>query len=429
MSRTRPRWPDLARWPGVARWAGSVPWPDVVQSIRFRLTVLYSTMLFALAALVLGGIYLALSHSAEARPITRTYEAEKVIRRSDGRLMPVGTLTVAEVRDIELAVNYESQRTLRSYSLATLGGLFLASLAIGWVLSGRVLRPVSSIAHAAEEIQATDLSRRIRLGGPNDELRRLADTIDSMLGRLDDAFRAQRRLMDDASHELRTPLTIIRANLDSALTSPEATQREREHAGALVDRATTRMTRLVEDLLATTRRDSPAYSDTDLDLAVLAREASEEAASLAAGRQLTVSSRLEDGLATIGDPDALRRAVGNVLSNAMRLAPAGSEITLAAGRQRRWLWIAVRDQGPGISDDDQARVFDRFWRGRDASGAGHTGLGLAIVRQIVEAHGGRVRLFSRVGMGSTFVLWLPPADRDPNPGPIPDANPLSGAGP
>ena len=421
------RWPDLVQ----SRLVRS----DFVQSVRFRLTVLYSVMLFALAALVLGSIYLALSRSAEARPITRTYEAERVVRKPDGRLMPIGTLTVAEVRDVELAVNYETQRTLRSYSLTTLGGLFVASLAIGWVLSGRVLRPVNAIARTAEEIQATDLARRIRLGGPNDELRHLADTIDSMLERLDRAFRAQRRLIDDASHELRTPLTIIRANLDATLSSPTATQREREHAAALVDRATSRMTRLVEDLLATTRRDSPAYSDTDVDLATVAREAGEEAASVAAGRQLTVSLRLGQGLATIGDPDALRRAVSNLLSNALRLAPAGSEITVAAGRWQRWLWIAVRDQGPGISDEDQGRVFDRFWRGGpDAQGPGaggrgpgadgHTGLGLAIVRQIVEAHGGRVRLFSRPGAGSTFVLWLPPGDRGPDPGPVPDVNPI-----
>ena len=412
-----PRWPGYGRWPGF------------VQSIRFRLTVLYSTMLFALAALVLGGIYLALSHSAEARPITRTYEAEKVIRKPDGRLVQIGTLNVAEIGDIEMAVNYETQRTLRGYSLATLGGLFVASLAIGWVLSGRVLRPVRSIARTAEDIQATDLARRIRLGGPNDELRQLADTIDSMLERLDRAFRSQRRLIDDASHELRTPLTIIRANLDSTLTSSDATQQEREHAAALVDRATTRMTRLVEDLLATTRRDSPAYGDTDVDLAAVAREAGEEVASVAAGRRLEVVFRLEPGLATIGDPDALRRAVSNLLSNALRLAPAGSQITIGAGRRQRWLWIAVRDQGPGISDEDQAKAFDRFWRGRGVPGTGtgadgHTGLGLAIVRQIVEAHGGRVGLFSRPGAGSTFVLWLPPGDRAPHPGPIPEANPL-----
>jgi HAMP domain-containing protein len=139
--------------------------PGVVRSVRFRLTALYSAMLFALAALVVGGIYLGLSRSTDAHPITRTYQAEKLIRGPDGRLRSHGTLTVAEVKDVESAVSYQTRQTIWKYSLGMLGGLFVASLGIGWVLSGRVLRPVRSIARTAEEIQATDLSRRIRLGG------------------------------------------------------------------------------------------------------------------------------------------------------------------------------------------------------------------------------------------------------------------------
>jgi signal transduction histidine kinase len=384
--------------------------PGVVRSVRFRLTALYSAMLFALAALVVGGIYLGLSRSTDAHPITRTYQAEKLIRGPDGQLRSHGTLTVAEVKDVESAVSYQTRQTIWKYSLGMLGGLFVASLGIGWVLSGRVLRPVRSIARTAEEIQATDLSRRIRLGGPDDELRHLADTIDSMLDRLDHAFGQQRQLIDDASHELRTPLTVIRANVDAALANPKATEEERQSAAALVDRATTRMTRLVEDLLATTRRASGAYGDTDVDLSAVAREAGEEFEPLAAARGLTLEYRLADGLEVIGDPDALRRAVGNLLSNAVRLAPGGSRITVAAGHLRGWHWIAVRDQGPGIHVEDRARVFDRFWRGPSAGDEGerHTGLGLAIVRQIVEAHGGRARVFSQAGAGTTFVLWLRP---------------------
>jgi signal transduction histidine kinase len=382
----------------------------VVRSVRFRLTALYSAMLFALAALVVGGIYLGLSRSTDAHPITRTYQAEKLIRGPDGQLRSHGTLTVAEVKDVESAVSYQTRQTIWKYSLGMLGGLFVASLGIGWVLSGRVLRPVRSIARTAEEIQATDLSRRIRLGGPEDELRHLADTIDSMLDRLDRAFGQQRQLIDDASHELRTPLTVIRANLDAALANPKATEEERQRAAALVDRATTRMTRLVEDLLATNRRASGAYGDTDVDLSALAREAGEEFEPLAAARGLTLEYRLADGLEVIGDPDALRRAVGNLLSNAVRLAPGGSRITVAAGHLRGWHWIAVRDQGPGIRVEDRARVFDRFWRGPSAGDERerHTGLGLAIVRQIVEAHGGQARVFSQAGAGTTFVLWLRP---------------------
>jgi signal transduction histidine kinase len=306
-----------------------------------------------------------------------------------------------------------------------LGGMFVASLGIGWVLSGRVLRPVRSIAHAAEEIQATDLSRRIRLSGPDDELRHLADTIDSMLDRLDHAFGLQRQLIDDASHELRTPLTVIRANLDAALANPLAAEEDRQRAAALVDRATTRMTRLVEDLLATTRRASGAYGDTDVDLGALAREAGEEFEHLAAARELTVDYRLTGGLEVIGDPDALRRAVGNLLSNAVRLAPRGTRITVAAGHLRGWHWVAVRDQGPGIRVEDHARVFDRFWHGQAPSEHDpHTGLGLAIVRQIVEAHDGQARLFSQAGAGSTFVLWLRPQVSGSELPPVPGGDPV-----
>ncbi len=401
--RRRPRLPG-PRLP--SRWRP----PGVVRSVRFRLTALYSAMLFALAALVVGRIYLALSRSTDARPITKTYEAEKIIRAADGHLRYRGTLTVAEVSDIESAVSYQTRQTLWKYSLGMLGGMFVASLGIGWALSGRVLRPVRSIARTAQEIQATDLSRRIRLGGPDDELRHLADTIDSMLDRLDHAFGVQRQLIDDASHELRTPLTVIRANLDASLANPLATEEDRQRATVLVDRATTRMTRLVEDLLATTRRASGAYGDTDVDLAAIAREAGEEFEQLAAARGVAVDYRLVEGLEVIGDPDALRRAVGNLLSNAVRLAPARTRITVAAGHLRGWHWIAVRDQGPGIRAEDHARVFDRFWRGPATPGEHdrRTGLGLAIVRQIIEAHGGQARLFSAGDAGSTFVLWLRP---------------------
>ncbi|MGH3716631.1 MAG: sensor histidine kinase [Micromonosporaceae bacterium] len=395
------------------------------QSIRFRLTVMYSTVLFVLAALVLGGIYLGVSKTVEATPI-ETRLAKEIVIGEDGVKRYKGTVEVADVREIENNVNFQTLQTLRTYSMWTLGGLFLASLGIGWVLSGRALRPVRAIARTAEEIQATDLARRINLPGPRDELRYLADTIDSMLGRLENAFTAQRRLIDDASHELRTPLAIIRANLDAAVVTPDATEEERRRAVTVIDRATTRMTHLVEDLLATARRSAQAYADTDVDLADVAREAGEEFAALAARHSLSLRYDLAPGLTLIGDHDALRRAVGNLLSNSVRMAPADSEIVIGAGRTDSWLWLAVRDTGPGIAPEDQTRVFNRFWRSpsdshltqmptplmrhaRDSAPAPerHTGLGLAIVRQIVESHGGHVRLFSQPDAGSTFVLWLP----------------------
>src|SRR5690606_29828721 len=380
----------------------------MIHTIRFRLTVLYSGLLFLLAALVLGGIYFAVSRTTEQR----SYATEIAKTYRNGQY--VGKQEVVFIEEVENAVNVETLATLRDYSLYTLGGLFLASLGIGWLLSGRVLRPVRSITRTTEEIQATDLSRRINLKGPKDELRDLADTIDTMLDRLEEAFRAQRQLIDDASHELRSPLTIIRANVDAVLLSPDATEEERTRAIAVVDRATTRMTRLVEDLLASARRQGTAFADTDLDLSRVAGEACEEYAALAASRGLTITRRLEPGLEMTGDQDALRRAVANLLSNAVRLTPAGGLVRVAAGRWgggfgraetvsggssrpwplRRaskpdtrwpdspnpqpspqpegesaaseaggWLWVAVRDNGPGLAAEDQRRAVDRVRRG------------------------------------------------------------------
>jgi signal transduction histidine kinase len=385
--------------------------PRFVHSVRFRLTVLYSTLLFALAGAALVVIYFAVSAATDPKPITRSYEAGVYERQADGSKELTDTMTVAEVDDIESAVNQGTLENLRTYSVAVLGGMFVASLGIGWVLSGRALRPALEIAHTAREIQATDLSRRINLDGTRGELRDLADTIDSMLDRLDEAFQAQRQLIDDASHELRSPLAIIRAHLDAALNSPTASQAERARAVEVIDRATTRMSRLVEDLLATARRTSDALADDDVDLSVVAHDAGEDFAVLAASRGVRTIYQLTPELVMIGDHDALRRAVGNLLSNAVRLT--SSTITIATGRMAGWLWLTVTDDGPGIAEDDQPRIFDRFWR-RSHSPAlddRHTGLGLAIVRQIVESHDGRVAVFSEEDAGSTFVLWFPSRDR------------------
>ncbi len=143
--------------------------PRVVQTVRFRLTVLYSTLLFTLAALVVGGIYVALSREVSGTPVTKTVTAVEGVYKPNGEFKPLRSFEVAAVEDIERAVNAQTLDALQRYSLWTLVGLFAGSLAIGWVLSGRALRPVRRIAATAGDIGAGDLSRRIRLSGPDDE--------------------------------------------------------------------------------------------------------------------------------------------------------------------------------------------------------------------------------------------------------------------
>ncbi|TCC22863.1 sensor histidine kinase [Kribbella speibonae] len=390
--------------------------PPWAQTIRFRLTLTYSAVLIALSALLLGGVYVALSQILEPKPLDQI-PVKKYYKDAHGniQLKQGEVIQAAELSSVQSAVNYQTLQTLRDYSAAGMGALFLVSLGTGWWLSGRVLRPVRRITATAQEISATDLSRRIALEGPHDELRNLADTVDGMLGRLETAFLTQRQLVDDASHELRNPLAVIQANVDAVLAHDDTPPDDRAQATAIVGRAIQRMTRLVEDLLASARRSSPAFVDADVDLATIAGEAAEEYELLAADRELHVVRRLSPGPTAAGDASALRRAVDNLLSNAVRLARGGSELVLAVGSRNGWAWIAVRDEGPGIAPDDADRVFDRFYRAGQqqppatvpSSGQRRAGLGLAIVRQIAESHGGTVTLHSELGIGTTFVIWLP----------------------
>jgi len=402
--------------------------PAWTQTIRFRLAATYSLVLFALAALVVVAVYAVVSESVDAAPLN-PITVQKVKEVGGELVLKEGEqFQAADLSSVQQAVNHKALELMRDASVGALGGLLVASFGVGWWLSGRVLRPVQRVTAAAREISATDLSRRIALDGPRDELRDLADTVDDMLGRLDRAFAAQRQMIDDASHELRNPLAVIQINLDAVLSRDDVDAAERQRASTVTARATQRMGSLIEDLLAAARRAAPAFTDTDVDLGHVADEAADGFALLADSDGLRLERRVTADLGVIGDADALRRAADNLLSNAVRVSPAAGEIVIATGRRGGWAWLAVRDRGPGIAPEHQERVFDRFWRGPEGTRRRDrgTGLGLAIVRQVVESHGGAVAVHSAPGAGATFVLWLPlrdgVTDRTPRP---PAVDPLA----
>jgi signal transduction histidine kinase len=385
-----------------------------MRSIRVRLTVLYSGVLFVVAALLVAGLYLGLSLSLRGEPVSQAVIVETV-PVNDGSQLEERTLV--DARAFEQEVNERTLRNLRTFSLAALALLFVASILVGWVIAGRVLAPIAHITDVAREIQARELSRRIDLVGPDDELKRLADTFDSMLARLDVAFASQRRFVADASHELRTPLAIIKANLDLALTDAHATAESRATAAAVIERAIARMARLTDDLLALARLDAPASGREPVAPAGLLEDAAEEFAAAASARGVAIEVDAVPAGPVLGDRDVLKRALANLLDNAVRAA--GSTVRLSHGEGDGWAWLAVADDGPGIAVEHQASIFDRFWRPDDArarpgggSGLSGSGLGLAIVRQIAEAHGGGVEVESELGAGARFVLRLPlPAAR------------------
>ncbi|MCX7619235.1 MAG: HAMP domain-containing histidine kinase [Acidimicrobiales bacterium] len=393
----------------IRRWelaAGALP--SWMGSIRFRLTLIYSVVLFGLAMLVVGAIYAGLARSLSDEQIYKTYPAVWV--NEFGEIVAIGEKQIRDhAREIEHQANQRALETYRTYSFATLLGLFGASLGVGWVVSGRVLRPIGHITAVAREIQATDLGRRIRLDGPPDELKDLADTFDEMLDRIQEGFDEQRRFIHEASHELRNPLAVMRTNLEVTLADPAAPPEELRHTLEVCERSTDRMTRLVDDLLLYARRGSTARVTEPVDLSAIAREGALEFRAPADARGLGIVLDLSGPVVVIADRHALRQALANLLANAVRLAPEGSKVTISTGVDGPWAWLAVSDEGPGIAPENQSRVFQRFFRGDedDASSSGRSGLGLTIVRQIAESHGGTVRLVSQLGVGSTFAIWLP----------------------
>ncbi|MEZ5180208.1 MAG: HAMP domain-containing sensor histidine kinase, partial [Acidimicrobiales bacterium] len=394
--------------------------PDWMGSVRFRLTALYSLVLFGLAAFMVAGLYALIAMRLHDEKVYVTRQVT-IAERVPGGIALTPTQVREEYRSVEQLANERALGLLRTYSLTALGILFVVSLVVGWLVAGRVLAPIGRITAVARDIQATDLSRRIALHGPPDELKELADTFDAMIARLDDAFEGQRRFIQETSHELRNPLAVIRTNLDVALADPDASAQELRSTAELVGRNAERMTRLVDDLLVYARSGSPARELEPVDLADLVVEVAQEFRAPASARSLALHTEASPGLAVLGDRVSLRRALVNLVANAVRLAPEGTTVAIGAGRAEHHVWMAVADEGPGIAPEDRPLVFQRFWRGNQASAReeGRSGLGLAIVDQVVREHRGSIDLQPTASGGSVFTLWFPTAPPPAGAGPTP----------
>jgi len=297
----------------------------------------------------------------------------------------------------------ETSQTLRR---ALLVGVPVTVVVIGfvsWLLIGRALRPVEAIRREVAGISDRALDRRVPVPATDDEVSRLAETMNRMLDRLEASQRRQREFVADASHELQSPITAIRAQVEVALAHPESARWDEVGADVLEDCDQTE--RLVRDLLYLARAEEVAASQPaeplDLDDVVL-----EEAARARSTSDVAIDTSRVSAAPVRGSREELRRLVRNLVENGVRHAVRSVrlEVSLADGRAH----LDVVDDGPGIPMDERERVFDRFYRADDARarGAGGTGLGLAIARAIAEGHGGTLSLADGDG-GAHFVLDLP----------------------
>jgi signal transduction histidine kinase len=383
----------------------------VTRTVRFRLALLFAGVLTVVAAILLVGLNLWLERSlAVEQP-----EFQLTLEDALVRILGLGDLLgiSAAVVDTEALIRERTLENLRVASVAGLVALLPLSFGVGWLVAGRVLAPIGRITTVARDISVTDLSRRIRLEGPDDDLKRMADTFDGMLDRLDTGVRAQQTFIEDASHELRNPLAVIRTTLDVALADPDDAEGLRRAAETAL-RTTDRMTGTVDELLLYARHGLRPTSRAPVDLEALVTGVAGEYAAVAAARDVAVAASAPAGLVVEGDREALHRAAANLLSNAIRVAPAGSTVHVRAGRKPGWRWFGVRDLGPGIEPAKQPLVFRRSWReGRPGSPDEGRGIGLALVRQIAEAHGGTATVASAPGHGASFVVWLPAREDGP----------------
>ena len=381
-------------------------------SARSRLTLLYVS-LFTLggAALVLI-TYLLVAHtlhSTAAPAIPRAVQPAigkcVVAAQTHGGPAALNQCAALYAHGVQAGAAAQRRTTLTHlllYSLLGLAGAALLAAAAGWITAGRILAPVHRLTAAARAASEQDLSQRIALQGPRDELRELADTFDAMLERLDRAFTSQRQFIANASHELRTPLTVMRTAMDVVLAKPEPTREELVSMTGEVRQAAAHCERLIEALLVLARNDQARALTVPLDLAAVAEDALE-------GRTadgITTTTTLAEAPVT-GDQVLLERLVANLVDNAERYNLADGTISISTTTDNRTSLVRVVNTGPVVPPDQVDRLFLPFTRLDDRTRHDGFGLGLALVSSITAVHGGTVDATAMPAGGLDITIRLP----------------------
>jgi len=325
----------------------------------------------------------------------------------------------SRARVVEFGKSYndieETLEVLRTVLVTGIGAALLLSIVGAYLLAGAALKPVDAVTGAARKMGEGDLSKRLPVANPGDELGRLVVTINGLLSRLEGAFarreealERQRRFAADASHELRTPLTAIsgHAKMLEEWALEEDPERAKRSVG-VIGREADRMRNLAESLLALARGDEGASLKIGRhDLVAVAQEAAQATRDANNGK-VSVECALPDGeVEATFDRDRALQAASILLDNAVRYTPEGGNVTVSVREDGERAALEVSDTGVGIPEDQLPLVFERFHRADPSRSEGGAGLGLSIARQIAESHGGELRAKSTPGAGSTFTLYF-----------------------
>ncbi|MEW9530253.1 sensor histidine kinase [Microbispora sp. NPDC049125] len=370
-------------------------------SVRWRLTLTYAALVFLAGALLLMVMYVLVGQAIDAGWGSNIYIPGNPPQDIVDQIREWYTQQQAEV-----VVAAKSELLKRS--LLALFGVGILALMLGYVVADRALRPIKKMTATARKLSETSLAHeRIDLQGPDDELKELADTFDAMLTRLNTAFDAQRRFVDNASHELRTPLAINRTVLEVALSDPEASD-DLKVLGRTLLGTTARNERLIEGLLLLARSERELSVRKPVDVQEVAKTAVEQLAPFADEEGVTVEYDLRPA-ATTGDPVLIERCVSNLVENGIKHNIGSSgKVWIRTGIVDGGAVVQVANTGPHVPAYEVESLFEPFRRlnaDRVESAKG-AGLGLSIVRAIVRAHGGRVIAVPRDGGGLVVTVRL-----------------------
>lgn len=383
-------------------------------SLRLRLTLSYGLLFFVVGFLLLALSYLLLRQVAVRDPGELTTHTARQLHLSQAYLqqnMPSpsgGQQTVgAFMRQLQDQVISELLRALFGTTFWALAVATCVSIAAGWWVAGRMLRPVQEISAVARRLSASTLHERIALKGPKDELRQLADTFDAMLVRLETAFIAQREFVSNASHELRTPLAIMRTELDVTLADPQTDADDLRRMAETIRAAIARSEDVIDKLLVLAESDDLAERER-IDIAGVVEDAARQHARSVAekGIDLVIDARPS---AVSGDQALLERLVDNLIDNAVRYTPSGGVVRVRVDADDGKVTLRVANAGEIISAEEVPRLFERFYR-RGTSRSrrtGGSGLGLAIVAAVAEVHGGVVSAEAPPEGGLIVTVALP----------------------
>jgi signal transduction histidine kinase len=365
-----------------------------------RLTLLYTGLFVAGGAIVVLITYglVASLQNPPAEPVVACPQPNE-----DARTMCKSAFREAAALGARIQREATLAHLLR-FSLITLIAATLLAAVAGWIVAGRVLRPVQRITEAARTASERNLSARISLRGPRDELRELADTFDAMLARLQAAFESQRRFVANAGHELRTPLTVMRATLDVVLDKPAPAPGELYRMGQDVRAAVDDAERLINALLTLARSDRGLTAREPVDLATAAEDVLDSTDQ--GDRRLHAS--LETAV-TSGDPVLVERMVANLVDNALRYNVPSGDLWLTTYTADGQATLVVANTGPVITRSDFGAMFEPFQRLQGRTAGDGFGLGLAIVASITTAHHGTLTADPRPDGGLTVTITMPRA--------------------